>query len=130
MTATQEKRPLGRISLTERIDRVATHPVSGLFILLLVCASSLTGLQHRDPAAEIVGGTSGRSRHNLVNTHLSAPAWVKGLLANRHHQRVGTVDFYPILMLFFRRLGFYGRCRYTARAAFVTDSYAFAGAAR
>ena len=125
MTATQEKRPLGRISLTERIDRVATHPVSGLFILLLVLCL-IFGLVYSIgiPLQKLLEVHLVEAGHNFVNTHLSAPAWVKGLLANGIISGVGTVlTFIPILMLFFAAWAFMEDVGYTARAAFVTDKF-------
>jgi ferrous iron transport protein B len=125
MTATQEKRPLGRISLTEKIDRVATHPVSGLFILLLVLCL-IFGLVYSIgiPLQKLLEVHLIEAGHNFVNAHLSAPAWVKGLLANGIISGVGTVlTFIPILMLFFAAWAFMEDVGYTARAAFVTDKF-------
>ena len=83
MAATQEKPPLGRVSLTERIDRVATHPVSGLFILLLVLCL-IFGLVYSIgiPLQKLLEVHLIEAGHTFVNAHLSAPTWVKGLLAN------------------------------------------------
>ena len=36
MGVAQKKRQLSRVSLTENLDRIATHPIMGLFILLMV----------------------------------------------------------------------------------------------
>jgi ferrous iron transport protein B len=125
MAATQEKPPLGRVSLTERIDRVATNPVSGLFILLLVLCL-IFGLVYSIgiPLQKLLEVHIIEAGHNFVNAHLSAPAWVKGLLANGIISGVGTVlTFIPILMLFFAAWAFMEDVGYTARAAFVTDKF-------
>ena len=125
MAATQEKPPLGRVSLTERIDRFATHPIMGLFLLLLVLAlifgfvySIGIPLQNLLEVHLIEGGKT------LVNAHVNAPNWVKGLLGNGIISGVGTVlTFVPILILFFAAWAFMEDVGYTARAAFVTDKF-------
>jgi ferrous iron transport protein B len=125
MTATQEKPPLGRVSLTERVDRVATHPISGLFILLLVLCL-IFGLVYSIglPLQKLLEVHLIESGRNFVNAHLTAPIWVKGLLANGIISGVGTVmTFIPILMLFFAVWAFMEDVGYTARAAFVTDKF-------
>ena len=126
MTVTQEKRPLGRISLTEKIDRVATHPVSGLFILLLVLCL-IFGLVYSIgiPLQKLLEVNLIENGHTFVNANLlSAPNWVRGLLANGIISGVGTVlTFIPILMLFFAAWAFMEDVGYTARAAFVTDKF-------
>ena len=119
------KTPLGRVSLTEKIDRVATHPVSGLFILLLVLGL-IFGLVYSIgiPLQKLLEVHLVEAGNNFVNAHLSAPAWVKGLLANGIISGVGTVlTFIPILMLFFAAWAFMEDVGYTARAAFVTDKF-------
>jgi len=125
MTATQEKPPLGRVSLTERVDRVATHPLSGLFILLLVLCL-IFGLVYSIglPLQKLLEVHLIESGRNFVNAHLTAPIWVKGLLENGIISGVGTVmTFIPILMLFFAAWAFMEDVGYTARAAFVTDKF-------
>ena len=125
MAATQEKPPLGRVSLTERIDRVATHPISGLFILLLVLCL-IFGLVYSIglPLQKLLEVHLIESGHTFVTAHLNAPTWVRGLLANGIISGVGTVlTFIPILMLFFAAWAFMEDVGYTARAAFVTDKF-------
>jgi ferrous iron transport protein B len=125
MAVTQEKPPLGRVSLTERIDRVATHPVSGLFILLLVLCL-IFGLVYSIgiPLQKLLEVHLIEAGHTFVNAHLGAPTWLKGLLANGIISGVGTVlTFIPILMLFFAAWAFMEDVGYTARAAFVTDKF-------
>ena len=125
MAATQEKPPLGRVSLTERVDRVATHPISGLFILLLVLCL-IFGLVYSIglPLQKLLEVHLVESGHAFVNAHLNAPTWVKGLLSNGIISGVGTVmTFIPILMLFFAAWAFMEDVGYTARAAFVTDKF-------
>ena len=126
MAVTQEKPPLGRVSLTERIDRVATHPLSGLFILLLVLCL-IFGLVYSIglPLQKLLEVHLIESGHTFVNAHLSVlqPGlkvyWRNGIISG-----VGTVlTFIPILMLFFAAWAFMEDVGYTARAAFVTDKF-------
>ena len=126
MAKTQEKPPLGRVSLTEKIDRAATHPLSCLFVLLLVFGL-IFGLVYSIgiPLQKFLEVHLVESGKTLVNTNLvSAPAWVRSLLANGIISGVGTVlTFIPILMLFFAAWAFMEDVGYTARAAFVTDRF-------
>jgi ferrous iron transport protein B len=126
MAKTQEKPPLGRVSLTEKIDRAATHPISGLFVLLLVFGL-IFGLVYSIgiPLQKFLEVHLVESGKTLVNTNLvSAPAWVRSLLANGIISGVGTVlTFIPILILFFAAWAFMEDVGYTARAAFVTDRF-------
>ncbi|MGA3085085.1 MAG: ferrous iron transport protein B [Thermodesulfobacteriota bacterium] len=125
MTATQERPPLGRVSLTEKIDRAATHPITGLFILLMVLGLIFVfvysiGIPIQN-FLEVHLIESGRA---FVNTILSIPTWVRSLLANGILSGVGTVmTFIPILMLFFAAWAFMEDVGYMARAAFVTDRF-------
>ena len=126
MTVTQERPPLGRVSLTEKIDRAATHPITGLFILLMVLGlifvfvySIGIPIQNFLEVHLIESG-----REFLNTTLLSIPTWVKSLLANGILSGVGTVmTFIPILMLFFAAWAFMEDVGYMARAAFVTDRF-------
>jgi ferrous iron transport protein B len=126
MTATQEKPPLGRISLTEKIDRVATHPITGLFILLMVLGL-LFGFVYSIgiPIQKFLEAHLIESGRAFVNTTLlSLPTWVRSLLANGILSGVGIVmTFIPILMLFFAAWAFMEDVGYMARAAFVTDRF-------
>jgi ferrous iron transport protein B len=125
MTATQERPPLGRVSLTEKIDRAATHPITGLFILLMVLGLIFVfvysiGIPIQN-FLEVHLIESGRA---FVNTILSIPTWVRSLLANGILSGVGIVmTFIPILMLFFAAWAFMEDVGYMARAAFVTDRF-------
>ncbi|MCX6003421.1 MAG: ferrous iron transport protein B, partial [Chloroflexi bacterium] len=126
MTVTQERPPLGRVSLTERIDRAATHPITGLFILLVVLGL-IFGLVYSlgIPVQKFLEVHLVESGRAFVNTSLPGiPSWVRGLLANGILSGVGTVlTFIPILMLFFAAWAFLEDVGYTARAAFVTDRF-------
>jgi len=105
------------VSLTERIDRAATHPITGLFVLLLVFGL-IFGIVYSIgiPIQKFLEVHLVESGKTLVNTSLlSAPTWVKSLLANGILSGVGTVlTFIPILMLFFAAWAFMEDIGYTA----------------
>jgi ferrous iron transport protein B len=126
MAMTQEKPPLGRVSLTEKIDRAATHPVTGLFVLLLVFGL-IFGVVYSIgiPLQKLLEVHLVEAGKTLINTHLTGlPDWTRGLLANGIVSGVGIVlTFIPILMLFFAAWAFMEDVGYTARAAFVTDRF-------
>lgn len=126
MAVTQEKPPLGRISLTEKIDRVATHPITGLFILLMaLCLIFGVVYSIGIPIQKFLEVHLIESGRAFVNTSLlSIPTWVRSLLANGILSGVGTVlTFIPILMLFFAAWAFMEDVGYMARAAFVSDRF-------
>ncbi len=126
MAVAQEKPPLGRVSLTERIDRVATHPISGLFVLLLVFGLIFAFVYSIGiPIQNLLEVHLVESGKTFVNTNLTGvPNWVRGMLANGILGGVGTVlTFIPILLLFFAAWAFMEDVGYTARAAFVTDKF-------
>ena len=116
----------GRITLTERLDRVATHPVWGLGILVLVLAfifgltySIGTPLQDGidlylvSPLAEW-----------LTRVLANGPPWLLGLLVDGVLAGAGTViTFFPILVIFFACMGLLEDLGYMARAAYVMDRF-------
>jgi ferrous iron transport protein B len=116
----------GRIGLTERLDRWATHPLWGLGILagILGLAFWLTytiGAPLQDLLdVYVVGGLAGL----MGNLLASAPAWLQGLVVDGVIGGVGTVvTFLPILVIFFAVLGLLEDTGYMARAAYVMDGF-------
>ncbi|NWG87173.1 MAG: ferrous iron transport protein B, partial [Hydrogenophilaceae bacterium] len=119
------KRPrLGQVSLTDRLDRYALHPVWGLVILLAAFAL-VFGLTFQiaapvqawldtgvvEPLRAWVSGALGR-----------APPWLTGLLADGVLGGAGiVVTFLPILLMFFIALGLLEDTGYFARAGYVMD---------
>lgn len=116
---------MGQISLTERLDRVAAHPVWGLFVLAAILGlvfamtfaigsplQSLLDVKVVTPLAE------------WARTSLSgAPVWIQGLVADGIIGGVGAViTFLPILMIFFASFGLLEDIGYMARAAYVMDN--------
>ncbi|MCR4404396.1 MAG: ferrous iron transport protein B [Candidatus Acetothermia bacterium] len=116
----------GQISLTERLDRVAAHPVWGLglllgvlglvFFLTYAIGSPLQGLLE----AHLVRAGADWAARLLAG----APAWLVGLVANGLIGGVGRVlTFLPILLVFFAAFGFLEDLGYMARAAYVMDRF-------
>ncbi len=116
----------GRIGLTERLDRWATHPLWGLGILagILGLAFWLTytiGAPLQDLLDVYVVGGLADLMGNLLT---GAPAWLQGLVVDGVIGGVGTVvTFLPILVIFFAVLGLLEDTGYMARAAYVMDGF-------
>ncbi len=116
----------GQISLTERLDRWATHPVGGLVILAGVLGM-VFGLTFTVGAplqgwleTQLVGRLA-----NATTTALAAfPNWFGSLIVEGLIGGVGSVlTFLPILAIFFAAFGFLEDIGYMARAAFVMDNF-------
>jgi ferrous iron transport protein B len=116
----------GQLTVTDRIDHLATHPIWGVFLLLgvlgfLFWITYLTGapIQVWLEAHLVQGGAA------WVRAHLTAlPVWLVSLLAGGIITGVGTVlTLVPILIIFFIGLGILEDCGYMSRAAFVTDRF-------
>ncbi|HHX42624.1 MAG TPA: ferrous iron transport protein B [Chloroflexi bacterium] len=127
MTRAALKRPrAGHVTLTLRLDRVATHPFGGLVMLAAVLALifGLTysiGAPLQEWLAErVVGALATWAAGALA----SAPAWISGLEVDGILGGVGTVlTFVPILVIFFACMGFLEDVGYMARAAYVMDRF-------
>lgn len=115
----------GAVSLTERLDRVATHPLLGpIFLLGLLAllfwfvysvATPVVGLLEQGIVA--IGDA-------LQAALRETPPWVSGLLVDGALGGVGTVlSLLPILVVFFVGMGFLQHVGYMARAAFVGDRF-------
>lgn len=116
---------LGQISLTERLDRVAAHPVWGLFVLagilgLVFWLTFTVGAPLQEWLDVVVVG----SLADLASTALAgAPWWVSGLVVDGIIGGVGSVlTFLPILVIFFAAFGLLEDVGYMARAAYVMDN--------
>jgi ferrous iron transport protein B len=125
MGVAQTRHQLGRVSLSERIDRVATHPIVGLVALLAVLGI-IFGLVYSlgIPAQKLLESQLIHRGRDFVNTGLDIPGWLRSLLADGILSGVGTVlTFIPILVFFFAAWAFMEDVGYMARAAFVTDRF-------
>jgi ferrous iron transport protein B len=116
----------GQITLTDRLDRWATHPWWGLLILggilglafwlTYTVGSPLQGLMHRYLVHTLANSAAGALA--------GAPSWVRGLVVDGVINGVGTVvTFFPILLIFFIVLGTLEDVGYMARAAYVMDRF-------
>ena len=116
----------GRITLTERVDRIATHPIWGLGLLALVLALifSLTyaiGTPLQDALdTYLIAPLADWLTSSLAN----GPAWLTGLLVDGVLAGAGTVIiFFPILVIFFACMGLLEDMGYMTRAAYVMDRF-------
>jgi ferrous iron transport protein B len=127
MTRAAVRRPgLGQISVTERLDRWATHPFWGLVILagilgLIFWLTYSVGA----PLQELLDASLVRGSAELLSSALgAAPDWVRGLVVDGVIGGVGTVlTFIPILIIFFASMGLLEDIGYMARAGYVMDRF-------
>jgi len=117
---------VGQISLTQRVDRVATHPVWGLALLLgilgLVFALTFSvGVPLQKLLDTYVVRTSAAGLRSLLS---GAPWWLTGLLTDGLLAGAGMVfTFLPVLIIFFTVLGVLEDVGYMARVAYVMDRF-------
>jgi len=117
---------VGAISLTGRLDKVATHPLGGLVFLL-----GIFGLVFwltytlATPVIDWLGvNILAPLGEWLASALANAPAWLSGLAVNGLIGGVGTVlSFLPILVIFFAALGILEDVGYLARGAYVMDRF-------
>lgn len=116
----------GVITLTDRLDKVATHPFLGLAVLLGVfglifwltytVATPFVNLLNSAFIAPLIQG--------LSDLLAPMPAWFSGLVVDGLIGGAGTVlTFLPILIVFFAVLGVLEDVGYLARAAYVMDRF-------
>jgi len=126
LSSAQERPAIGRGSVTERLDRAATHPIWGLAVLaavmilvFLIVYGIGVPVQHFLQVSLI------ERVQTLVFDHAHfMPGWLQSFLGNGLLGGVGTVlTFLPILFLFFIAWGLLEDVGYTARVAFVTDRF-------
>jgi ferrous iron transport protein B len=116
----------GQITLTERLDRWATHPLWGLLLLAGILGlvfwltfSVGTPLQNLLDTY-VVGGLADAASRWLA----AAPVWLRGLVVDGIIAGAGTVvSFFPILLIFFAVLALLEDTGYMARAAYVMDRF-------
>jgi ferrous iron transport protein B len=117
---------VGQITLTERLDRWATHPFWGLVLLfgmlglLFWLTYAVGGPLQNLLDTHVVGALADWARSALAD----APQWIRGLVVDGVIGGAGTMlTFLPILLIFFATFGFLEDLGYTARAAFVMDRF-------
>ncbi len=118
--------PIGQISLTERLDRWAAHPLWGLFILGLVLGAvfwvtfTIGSPIQNWLDTTLIGGLVSLADGALI----SAPSWIRSLITDGILGGVGSVlTFLPILAIFFAVFGLLEDIGYMARAAYVMDNF-------
>jgi ferrous iron transport protein B len=117
---------VGQISLTQRLDRWAVHPVAGLVILvgILGLVSWLTFTLGTPLQAWLDTQMIGWLAAQVSSWLSGAPFWLSGLLVNGVINGVGSViTFLPILVIFFAALAFLEDVGYMARSAYVMDNF-------
>jgi len=124
--AAVRKPHIGQISVTDRLDRVATHPLWGLLLMIAILGGVFwltyvvgTPLQELLTRYLVGGGAS------FVRSVLSgAPSWLTDLLADGVIGGAGTVlTFIPILLIFFTALALLEDVGYITRAAYMMDRF-------
>ena len=126
VAACQEKTHIGQVSLTERLDRVVTHPILGLIILAIIMGITFWLIYSIGiPIRDFLDTSLIQEGKDLVYERLSSsPTWFQGLLADGILGGVGTVlTFIPILISFFIVWGLLEDTGYMTRVAFVTDRF-------
>jgi ferrous iron transport protein B len=116
----------GLHTFTDRLDRVATHPVWGPLTLVgILGVVFLFTFTVARPAASGLGWLiSGPLATGLRHLLASAPSWLSGVMVDGVLAGAGTVlSFMPILVVFFAALGVLEDTGYMARAAYVMDRY-------
>lgn len=116
---------LDAVTLTDRLDRVATHPLWGVAALLATLAA-VFGLVY-GAAEPLVGWVTtgvnwlGLSAQALLS---EAPAWLSGLVVQGLISGVGMVlTLVPVMVVFFGVLGLLEDVGYFPRAAYVMDRF-------
>ncbi|MCK4452026.1 MAG: ferrous iron transporter B, partial [Anaerolineae bacterium] len=116
----------GQVTLTDQMDRVATHPFWGLLVLagilgLVFWLTYTVGA----PLQELLDTYLVQAGAEWVRSALSgAPVWLVGLLADGVIGGAGmVVTFLPILIIFFAALAFLEDVGYMARGAYVMDRF-------
>ncbi|MDI6768915.1 MAG: ferrous iron transport protein B [Anaerolineales bacterium] len=116
----------GAISLTDRLDKIATHPFWGLVLLLgifglvfwLTYTAAMPVVSWLD--TKVISSIAESVRQVLA----PAPAWLTSLLVDGLIGGAGTVlTFVPILVVFFAVLGLLEDVGYLARSAYVMDRF-------
>jgi ferrous iron transport protein B len=117
---------IGQVSLTDRLDRWATHPFWGLVILagvlgLVFWFTYTIGAPIQEFLdSQIVVGLAQLTRLWLA----AAPSWLVDLIADGVIGGAGAVlTFLPILVIFFAAMGVLEDIGYMARAAYVMDGF-------
>ncbi len=116
---------MGQISWTKQIDRVAAHPIWGLFVLAAILGAVFwvtftIGAPIQNLLDVRVVGGLGRMLSSLLG---GAPFWLRGLVVDGVLGGAGAVvTFLPIMVIFFAAFALLEDTGYMARAAYVMDN--------
>jgi ferrous iron transport protein B len=117
---------IGQVSLTDRLDRWATHPFWGLVTLagilgLIFWLTYTIGAPFQEFLdTHVVMGLADLARLGLAG----GPSWLADLVADGIIGGAGAVlTFLPILVIFFATMGILEDVGYMARAAYVMDGF-------
>jgi len=116
----------GATVITDRIDRVATHPFWGLVVLLAAMAVLFVVTYFvASPAAGALSSLISGGFSDLLRSAMGgAPDWLIGVIVDGVVGGAGTVlSFVPILVVFFAALALLEDVGYMARMAYVMDRY-------
>ncbi|MFZ5918052.1 MAG: ferrous iron transport protein B [Chloroflexota bacterium] len=117
---------MGQVTFTDRMDRVATHPIWGLLLLASMLGvvfwfTYAVGMPLQAWLDEVVLGGLAKAVNQLLT---GAPAWVRSLMVDGILGGAGMVaTFLPILLIFFAAMGLLEDMGYMARAAYVMDRF-------
>ena len=117
---------LGQISFTDRVDRIAVHPLWGLLLLLAAFGLIfwLTFTVAGPLQAWLETGVVEPLQRGVYAALAKAPSWLADLLAEGVLGGAGLViTFVPILAVFFTVLALLEDTGYLARAAYVMDRF-------
>jgi len=127
MTRAALVRPgVGQVTLTEKLDRWATHPLWGLLVLAGILGTVF-----------LLTYSLGAPLQGLLETYLveasarlaasalaGGPSWLMGLIVDGIIGGAGTVlTFIPILIIFFAVMGLLEDVGYMSRAGYVMDRF-------
>jgi ferrous iron transport protein B len=116
---------LGQILVTDRIDHVLTRPIFGIPALigifgLIFSATYTIGF----PLQRWLEQGVGYLGKGMSAALISAPSWIRGLVADGVIGGVGSViTLLPILLIFFGFMAILEDTGYMARAAYVMDRF-------
>lgn len=117
---------LGQVSLTDKLDRIAVHPLWGLVLLFSVFAAVFwLTFTLAVPLQEWLDVTAiGQAQATVRQLLADAPTWLTALVAEGVLGGAGLVlTFLPVLALFFALLALLEDTGYLARSAYLMDRF-------
>jgi len=113
------------ISKTDRVDRFATHPVAGVFILLaMLMAVFFFTYAIASPLSRLLESAVNGLQGSLGDCLSFLPPFLSGLISQGFLGGAGMVlAFMPTLIVFFIFLGLMEDVGYLARVAYVMDAF-------